>query len=215
MTQKKRAYDSLKSGRDARPVVEPCERIAVDHACGTRVANVFHTSAQAKIMISSGGTRGSLSNQKRIFNSLEYGKAVLPEEMRPVSGSVMITTKETQKPTSKKKNSKENEREPVSKKKKKSPGARAPCPTNMAGTAKPVSNLSISTKERIAIVPLDNTVPPEVEAKLGLRSIRILHKFITNSSKITFNVRNHQPVTMKLFQGYGTSEREIGTLISY
>lgn len=186
----------MKMGRDARPTVDPCEVISPEKPVGTALANVFHSTAQAKIMVSSGGTRGSLSNQKRIFNELQHGKPVVPDE-------IIAPVADKKKPPHK---AKTNDKTP--KKKKKSPAARK--------QPKPVSNLSISTKDRISIEPLDrNNVPPRVEAKLGLRSIRILHKFITNSSKITLNVRHHEPVTMKLFQGYGDQERETGTLISY
>jgi len=185
MTQKKRGSDSLKMGRDARPTVEGCEYIQSDKPVGLTLANVFHSTAQAKIMVSSGGTRGSLSNQKRILNELVQGKQVNRR-------STTIGKDNNNPPKSKKKSTAQPRKQ-----------------------SKPISNLSISTKDRISIERMTNDTPDKVEAKLGLRSIRVLHKFITNSLKITLNVRHHEPVTMKMFQGYGDQEREIGTLISF
>jgi len=200
MTQKKRGSDSLKVGRDARATVEGCESIPVDRPVGLRVANVFHSSAQAKIMVSSGGTRGSCSNQKRFLAELQHGKPVLPQPLFVESKKVdnNTTTAKTTKARSKKKK-KANESKTI---------------------VKPISNLSISTKDRIVIERgsdnfLDHRTDKSIEAKLGLRSLRVLHKFITSSSKVTMDVRHKEPILLKMFQGYGEQEREIGALIAY
>lgn len=208
MTQKKRGAESIKLGRDQRSPVEACESISAEKPVGTHLANVFHTVAQAKIMISNGGTRGTLNNAKRVFNELQHSKAIIPNEfVAHATSSATTKAKSNSKSKSKVKSKGENDHDKNKSKKK--------AVVEANPSTKPITNLSISTKDRIHIERCSDQTPDHVDAKLGLRSIRVLHKFITNSSKIKFDVRQQQPVSMKLYQGYGDQEREIGTLISF
>lgn len=234
MTQKKRGNSSLQLGRDLRPPIEACEEIR--DPIGIRLANVFQSSAQTKIMVSSGGTRGSLNNKKQVMNELRQGKPfLLPElmirqqqqqqqqhqnherrspvmetkEATHLPPSLPSTSKKTKPPTvntvktKAKSKSKEKEKE----REKGTPSSKP--------TAKVLSNLSIATKDRIVIEPFSSFQHGPVEAKLGLRSMRILHKFISNSSKIDLEIQQDHPICMKIFQGYGDQEQQIAMLVSF
>lgn len=208
MTQKhkKRQHDEIVTqyGRDNRPVVESCELLSSNEAVGTSIPSVLHSTAQTKIMISAGGTRGCLSHQKRSYNRLIKGKTTIPDGFLPLPHpNATLNTSASQKVQAKK---------PIKKATKTKSKAKA-----KAIAPKQMSNLTISTRDRVLISRLNESESgrtAEEEGTIALRNVRVMHKFVSGSSKIDFLVQDKRPVMLQIFQGYGDQEREIATLLS-